>query len=371
MKAELSVMEEREEEEVTKEEKEDLYSRVQELKSSQAAVLAEIDLFECFISRSDPQDRGSQAGGDGLGSQLEGGGRGRRRRSRSHVSHHLQQLTLEQKLYVAQREVKETQQDQEKLRQRCERVQDHYKVTLKEAEMRLSDIRKAQKEFERRLLRPVKETRLGMKEPEKVTQLEKFHVKNQALKVQERRLQQQLIQKREAGRADYEDIFQEFDEQRTEKNLDELQVNNLKVQRALSAQKEKLQKVTQQSTELSSDITNRKQTLARIEEEIQQAEEDRLKAEALNQHLRGLIADYQAPGVMEYILIKNKHKKLQRSIHTLERKVGITEMALKAHSRAVNTQRATFTPANSVNVGAGSVQRRIPEKLPHIAEHGT
>ncbi|XP_041651010.1 coiled-coil domain-containing protein 113 isoform X3 [Cheilinus undulatus] len=331
MKAELSVMEEREEEEVTKEEKEDLYSRVQELKSSQAAVLAEIDLFECFISRSDPQDRGSQAGGDGLGSQLEGGGRGRRRRSRSHVSHHLQQLTLEQKLYVAQREVKETQQDQEKLRQRCERVQDHYKVT----------------------------------------QLEKFHVKNQALKVQERRLQQQLIQKREAGRADYEDIFQEFDEQRTEKNLDELQVNNLKVQRALSAQKEKLQKVTQQSTELSSDITNRKQTLARIEEEIQQAEEDRLKAEALNQHLRGLIADYQAPGVMEYILIKNKHKKLQRSIHTLERKVGITEMALKAHSRAVNTQRATFTPANSVNVGAGSVQRRIPEKLPHIAEHGT
>lgn len=56
--------------------------------------------------------------------------RGRRRKSRSYISDRLQQLTLEQKLYVAQREVTETQQDQEKLKQRYERIQDNYKVSL-------------------------------------------------------------------------------------------------------------------------------------------------------------------------------------------------------------------------------------------------
>lgn len=45
------------------------------------------------------------------------------------MSDRLLQLTLEQKLYVAQREVTETRQDQEKLKQRYERIQDNYKVT--------------------------------------------------------------------------------------------------------------------------------------------------------------------------------------------------------------------------------------------------
>lgn len=39
---------------------------------------------------------------------------------------------------------------------------------MKEAEMRLAGIRKAKKDFERRLLKPVKDNRVDMKEPEKV-----------------------------------------------------------------------------------------------------------------------------------------------------------------------------------------------------------
>lgn len=55
--------------------------------------------------------------------------RGRRHRSRSNISDRLYELTLEQKLYVVQREVTETQQDQEKLKQKYQRIQDNYKVT--------------------------------------------------------------------------------------------------------------------------------------------------------------------------------------------------------------------------------------------------
>lgn len=54
--------------------------------------------------------------------------RGKRQKSRSSLSDGLHELTLEQKLYVAQRAVAETKQDQKKLKQRYERIQDNYKV---------------------------------------------------------------------------------------------------------------------------------------------------------------------------------------------------------------------------------------------------
>lgn len=45
-----------------------------------------------------------------------------------------------------------------------------FQASLKEAELRLADIRKAKKEFERRLLKPMNDNRLEMKEPERVLQ---------------------------------------------------------------------------------------------------------------------------------------------------------------------------------------------------------
>lgn len=45
-----------------------------------------------------------------------------------------------------------------------------FQASLKEAELRLADIRKAKNEFERRLLKPMKDNRLEMKETEKVLQ---------------------------------------------------------------------------------------------------------------------------------------------------------------------------------------------------------
>ncbi|XP_051238776.1 coiled-coil domain-containing protein 113 [Dicentrarchus labrax] len=384
MEDELLLMEEKGKE-VTQEQKELLYNRVKELKCSNAALLAENNMLERFIGRLDPQDLVSQAGADGPGasgaSQLEGGGRGRRRRSQSNLSDRLHQLTLEQKLNVVQREVTETRQDQEKLKQRYERIQDNYKASLKEAELRLAEIRKAKNEFERRLIKPMMDNRLEMKEHEKVlqytedkskvTQLEKYNLKNQALKVQEKKLQQQLQQKKETGKAEYEEIFQEYSKEKIDQSLEEIQVRNLKVQHVLSSHKEKLRRVTLESTELSNDISNRKQMLTKIEEEIQHAEEERIKAEALNKHLRRQMTDYQAPDIIEYMHVKDKHKKLQQSIHTLERKVGIAQMALKTHAKAWSTQGPTLTPAYSAEARDRSGGHQIPVKLPYIAEHST
>ncbi|XP_037623700.1 coiled-coil domain-containing protein 113 [Sebastes umbrosus] len=373
------MMEEENAKEVTQDQKELLYKQVEELKCSNAALLAEIDMFERFIGRMDPEDLVSQAGVDcpgaaGGASQLEGEGRGRRRRTRISISDRLQQLTMEQKLCVAQREVTETRQDRENVKQRYEKIQDNYKASMKEAELRLADIRKAKIVFERRLLKPIKEPEKVLQyieDKSKVAQLENFNLKNQALKVYEKKLQQQLQQKKEMGKAEHEYIFQEYSEQRIDKNVNELQVNSVKVQRVLSSHKDKLQRVALESTELSNDIINRKQMLAKIEEEIQNAEEERLKAKALNQHLRRQMTDYHTLDITEYMQVKDKRKKLQQSIHTWERKVGVAEMALKTNTKARSTQRDTLPPTDRAEAGARSEEHRIPVKLPYIAEHST
>ncbi|XP_005471144.1 cilia- and flagella-associated protein 263 isoform X1 [Oreochromis niloticus] len=370
MEDELSLIEENGE--VTQEQKELVYKRIEELKHSNAALLAENDMFESFICRLDPQDLLSQAGGEGARAarslKLGGGGVGWRGKSRSNISDHFQPLTLEQKLYVAQREVRETQQDREKLKVKSEKTKDNYKASMKEAELRLADIRKAKNDFERRLVKPTKDNTLEMKEPEKVlqyiedklkvTQLETFNVKNQALKLHEKKLLQQLQQKKEMGKAEYEEFFPEYDEPRPGKNLDELQINSLKVQRVLSSHKEKLQSVTLMSAELSNDIVKVRQMLAKIEEELQHAEKEHSAAEALTHKLRRQLGDYQAPDITEYMHVKDKYKKLKQSIHTWERKVGIAEMAFKTHTKVWNKQ-----------VGTSSGEHQIPIKLPQIAEH--
>ncbi|XP_047451663.1 coiled-coil domain-containing protein 113 [Mugil cephalus] len=364
----------------TQEQKEQLYERIKELKCSNAALLTENDMFEQFISRMDPLDLVSQTGGDGPGAKgaVQGGWR---RTSRSTISDRIPLLTLEQKLHVAQREVRETRQDRKKLRQECESIEDNHKASLKEAELRLTEIKMAKNKFERKLLKPMKDDRLEMREPEKVlryiedklmiAQLEKFNLKNQTLKAQEKKLLQQLQQKKETGKAEYKEIYQEYDEPRIDINLDKLQTSSSKVQRVLSSKKDKLKSATMESDKLSSDITKKRQMLAKIEEEIQLVEEERLKAEALNRRLRQQLTDYQAPDITKYMHVKEKHKKLRQSIHTWERKVRVAEMSLKTYSKAWSNQRAALTPANSAVPGTRFEEHQIPGKLPSIDEHNT
>ncbi|XP_041852623.1 coiled-coil domain-containing protein 113 isoform X3 [Melanotaenia boesemani] len=327
MENELSLMEEKDK--ITEEQKELIFNRVEELKYTNAALLAETDMLERFIGHLDPQDL--EAGGDGVwpagGSQPDGG------------------------------------------------------ASMKEAELRVAETRKAKNEFERRFLRFIKDNKQDMKEPEKmlqyvedkfkVTQLEKFNLKNQTLRAQEKKLLQQIKQKKEMGKAEYEVFFQEYSEPINNQNLDELQMNSIKVQQMLRSHKEKLQAVALELMDLTTEITNRNQMLDKLEEEIQHAEKGRLKAETLNQHLRKQLADYEAPDIIEYVQAKDKHKRLQQSIHTWERKVGIAEMALKTHTREWSKYRATLTPASSGMSGTRSGEHQIPVKLPNIAKHNS
>lgn len=65
--------------------------------------------------------------------------------------------------------------------------------------------------------------------------------------------------------------------------------------------------------------------------------QEHLKSEAVNKHLRRQMTDYQAPDITEYMHVKDKHKKLQQSIRTWERKVGIAEVKKYFYFLSPNT----------------------------------
>ncbi|XP_061628389.1 coiled-coil domain-containing protein 113-like isoform X4 [Phyllopteryx taeniolatus] len=245
-------------------------------------------------------------------------------------------------------------------------------ASLKEIDLQRADIRRDKNDFEHRFLKPLKKMS-EMKEPLKLlqyirskqaSQSDKLKLKIQGLKEKEKRLQQQLQEKRELGKAGLEDIFLEYSEPTID--IEELQVKHLRAQRTLSAHKEKLQRVTQEFAQLSRDITKRKEMLEKIEEDILLAEEERSKAEDQNTQLRRQMSTYQAPDIAQYMHIKDMHKRLQQRVHTWQRKVGIAEMTSK--SKAWSQHRGTSV----VSAEAGTVDSQCPDavKLPYIAQHG-
>ncbi|XP_075993655.1 cilia- and flagella-associated protein 263 [Genypterus blacodes] len=353
--------------EATDEDREQLCQRIQELMIYNTALVAENAMFEVFISRLDQQSLVPQAVEDGL----VGAGRVRRLRSRSNTADHLQLLSLEQKCYVAKSEVEATQQDLDKLKQRRQRIHDHYKASMKEAEIRLQEIGKAKKEFERKVVKPLKEKKWEIKEPDnvfryiedksKVTQLDMLRLKNQALMTEEKELRKKLREMAEREKPMSQVEKEDMDQAPGGDDLEELQDKSFKLRHNLRKYQKKLQILTRESEELSRDIAKKTQVLKNMEEIIQKTEEERLKAEALNQHLHQQLTDYRAPDTLDYMNLKVKHKKLQHSVIVLERKARIA-MNFGTHNRFWNKVRAAPTAVNSAEPGTRPGEDRIPRQ---------
>ncbi|XP_028264309.1 cilia- and flagella-associated protein 263 isoform X2 [Parambassis ranga] len=359
---------------VTKEEKELLYSRVEELKRSNAILLEENDMLDKFIvgwsQDCEFQKEGNGSGAAG-GPPLEGDGGGWKQKS-----DHLQLLTMEQKTYLAEKVGVQTQHELEDLKERSERVIDTYMATLEEANLRRADTKRSEDDFECRMQKILND-RLVMHQPEnvlkciedtfKVIYIKKLNLKNQILDTDKRRLMKELKHK-EAEDNQIKEWYREYEPPKMFNTVEELRTMSMTIKHNLFSHREQLHSMTLKSTQLNKDITKMKQRLAKIEEEIQHTEEEHVEAETLNQHLRRQLADYQAPDITEYMHVKAKHKNLLQSVQTWERNVGIAELALKTQTRGCNKQRAPLTPARRVETGP-RFGGQVPVKLPDIAEH--
>jgi len=164
---------------------------------------------------------------------------------------------------------------------------------------------------------------------------DKLRLKNVSLKVQRKKMLLQLRQKEEVGEALHEVDFQQlkienaqFLETIEAKNQELIQLklasgNTLQV---LNTYKSKLHQAMEMSINLDKEILLRNELLEKIERETLQVEEDRAKAEAVNQKLRKQLAEFRAPQVMLYVREKVLNGDLEKTVKMWERKVEIAEV---------------------------------------------
>ncbi|KTG36749.1 hypothetical protein cypCar_00009633 [Cyprinus carpio] len=351
--------------------KKQLVQLVEDLKGSNAAQRAEIDMFERYIRGLDLQP---QTENYETASQIEmATSPGRKTKARQQL------LTLEQKCDVAKSMHKQMAEDLKRAKDLSERELDNYKATLEEADIHLTEVKKECCQFDRDIGKALRDKKSVTMSAEKVIRyiedkvkakeslIEKLHQKNAGLLAYKKKLQIQLKQQEEMGEGltalDFEQL--KFGNMKCRKLLDEQNLRRVELKlltgktlHVLNSNKEKLQTLTHESDVLNSDSALRAKLLIKFEEETKQAEEVRImkflictsepnimeernKAEVLNRKLRGQLADFHVPHVLQYIKVKESHGQLKKSVKEWERKVEIAEMALKTYSKSWDKLRIT------------------------------
>ncbi|XP_043084456.1 coiled-coil domain-containing protein 113 [Puntigrus tetrazona] len=370
----LATMAETTEDDKSNTDKKQLVELVEDLKRSNAAQQAEIDMFERYISRLDlqPQSENYETASHIETATSPG------RKVKARTPERQQLLTLEQKCDVAESMHKHMTEDLKRARDFSERELDNYKATLEEADIHLAEVKKEYCQFDRDIGTALRDKKSVTMSAEKVIRyiedkvkakenmVEKLLQKNAALLTYKKKIKIQLKQQEEMGEGltalDFEQL--KFGNMKCRKRLDEQNLRHVELKllagktlQVLNSNKEKLQSLTHESDVLSSDAALRAKLLIKFEEETKQAEEERNKAEALNRKLRGQLADFHVPHVLQYIKVKESHCQLKKSVKEWERKVEIAEMALKTYSKSWDKLRisagARAVPVRRAAVDAG------------------
>ncbi|XP_072277596.1 cilia- and flagella-associated protein 263 isoform X2 [Pyxicephalus adspersus] len=332
---------------------EQLLELTQNVSNELSALKAETEMFDKFYKRLDPKDVSPVAVSEVGASALDFNQMRSRRRSksRSTISERLLGLNINQKLELVQRELEDSKAEARREAEHADRILQGFQATMEEAEIRSSEIKKARYELERdigkgrkgegvtaeKILRYMEE-KLRARD----SLVDKLRLKNAALKVQKKKLQMQLKQE-EMGEVLEEVDFQQLKienaqclERIDKRNHDLLQLKLTagETLQVLNSYKKKLQDTTAESTNLTKEISARNEMLQRIEQEAQQVEQERAKAESVNKRLRKQLGDYRVPEVLDYIHEKMQQEELERNIRAWERKVEIAELSLKTQRRS-------------------------------------
>ncbi|XP_062997090.1 coiled-coil domain-containing protein 113 [Elgaria multicarinata webbii] len=329
-----------------------LLTLVEDTSHGNSMLKLETDMFEKYFNRMETRDMAPEKHGSSLDLGQLQYVRGRRKSKSRITADRLMCLTVEQKCDLAQRELEETKEDVQRIKENSERTLQNYLAVLEEADIRMADIKRATLDFDKDIVKTITKRKGSLIASEKVlrymedkirardVQKEKIRLKNDSLKVQKKKMQMQLKQKEELGEALHEVDFQQlkienaqFLEKIDERNQDLLQLkltvgNTLQI---LNFFKKKLQSATAMATLLVKDIAQRKESLEKIAREAVVVEEERVTAEVLNKKLRRQLAQYRVPPVLNYVHEKMAVHELENTIKIWERKVEIAEMALHSY----------------------------------------
>ena len=109
----------------------------------------------------------------------------------------------------------------------------------------------------------------------------------------------------------------------------------------LNTLKHKLHNLTAESEWLKRETTTRKESLAKISEEITRVEQEKEQAARLHRKLsREENVESNMPQVLDYVQQKAEMYDLERSLNTWRRKVEIAEVEARRHHSLAAKQRA-------------------------------
>lgn len=365
---------------------EEIFDLVEKTNLANEALAIETNMFESFLKRVDPKDATLQQNPLLPQQTLETTQRTFRKRSRSRgqsVDKNLK-LNAEQKCDIATRELEELKESIEIMKDNAEKKLNTFRAVMEEADIRYTEVKKAQYEFNRDIVNGAVNPRSGKIFAEKLirsiedrlrardTLIKKLRLKNSTLKVQKKKLQLQLKQKEEMGEVLHEVDFNQLKiensqylEKIDERNQDLLclKLKATNVLQVLNTYKEKLHVLTMESDRLNSEITQRKDLLRKIDVEMDVVEMEKAEAEEANRKYHQQLQDYRVPDVMEYVQEKADLYDLHKAVQSWERKVEIATMALKTHQNTWKKLKTDARQEPSLPKGVQSTTWSHPSPL--------
>merc|ERR1719231_588434 len=256
--------------------------------------MRENELFESHLQRTDPKL---------LDEDDEAAGKGRKKPQKRSQ----QMLTAEQKYDIAVQEMEEVREEILQTKQNAEQLMDTLRARMEECDVRIAEIKKDAYEFKRDIVTGAENFRTGKIVAEKAVRYmedklrakpavaEKLRLKNATLKQQYTKVEASLQQKEDMGEVlhviDFDQLKienQQYLEKIEDRNneLLRLKLTTGNTVQVLNTLKHKLHNLTAESEWLKRETSTRKESLAKISEEITRVEQEKEQAARLDRKLR-------------------------------------------------------------------------------------
>jgi len=318
-----------------------LEQELEELLRYNETLMRENELFESHLQRTNPH----------LLDEDDDAGKGRKKpqkRSQQML------LTAEQKYDIAVQEMEEVREEILQTKQSSEQLMDTLRARMEECDVRIAEIKKDAYEFKRDIVTGAENFRTGKIVAEKAVRYmedklraksavaEKLRLKNATLKQQYTKVEASLQQKEDMGEVlhviDFDQLKienQQYLEKIEDRNneLLRLKLTTGNTVQVLNTLKHKLHNLTAESEWLKRETTTRKESLAKISEEISRVEQEKEQAARLDRKLRREEnTESNMPQVLDYVQQKAEQYELERTLGAWRRKVDIAEMEQKRYA---------------------------------------
>ncbi len=272
-----------------------------------------------------------------------------------------EQLSQAQKFALAQQELAALEREKTQIEHKGQKDVADLVAMLGETKMRVEELRKDAYEFRRDILLGAEDSRTRKTDADKFVRfweerlrakeqlVEKYRMKNNAVKSSIAKADAQLKQKEEQGDSlnsiDFHQLKIEnaqFNQKIKERNAEllALKMTTGKTVQRLNTAKKSLGDVTSQIGRLQHEIKERKETLQKLTVELRSAEDELEVERSRNDTMKAQISSAEIPQIMDYVQQKARQTQLETTVRSWKRKIEIAEMALhraKAAARKAAT----------------------------------